>query len=119
MSENLIKLTALPSGTPDIDYPRPERLLVGKPKRETWNRVQALVDKGTGVWPSQSPAMAPPSAGAISQRRASLASSRDVVMACSLLRAIVPAGAPVGWPQRPPHGFNRGTKRGPGCEPLG
>ncbi len=53
MNQNLIKLTALPGGTPDTDYPRPERLLMGNPKRETWNRVQAAVEKGTmccGVW---------------------------------------------------------------------
>lgn len=53
MRDDLLKLTATPSGPADIDYPKPERLLVGNPKRETWNRVQAPVADATvycGVW---------------------------------------------------------------------
>lgn len=53
MRDDLIQLSASPNGVPDVDYPKPERLLVGNPKRETWNRVQSSVDKGTvycGVW---------------------------------------------------------------------
>ena len=53
MRDDLIKLTAFPNGEPEVDYPRPERLLVGNPKLETWNRVQAPLGQGTvycGVW---------------------------------------------------------------------
>jgi uncharacterized cupin superfamily protein len=49
----LIKLTALPAGTPDIDHPKPERLVRGNPLRETWNRVDAALPAGQvfcGVW---------------------------------------------------------------------
>lgn len=28
-------------GEPDIDHPRPERLIAGNPKRETWNIAEA------------------------------------------------------------------------------
>jgi len=56
MRDDLIKLTAFPNGEPEVDYPRPERLLVGNPKRETWSRVQAPLAAGTvycGVWRCQ------------------------------------------------------------------
>jgi uncharacterized protein len=37
----LTKFSAQNSGNPDVDFPKPERLLVGNPKRETWNAVDA------------------------------------------------------------------------------
>lgn len=49
----LIKLNAQPAGTPDIDHPRPERLIRGNPLRETWNRVDDPLVAGQvycGVW---------------------------------------------------------------------
>jgi uncharacterized cupin superfamily protein len=49
----LVKLTATPSGAPDIDHPRPDRLIHGNPQRETWNQVQASMAAGEvfcGVW---------------------------------------------------------------------
>lgn len=49
----LIKLTAEPPGPADIDHPRPERLVRGNPKRETWNLVEADLAAGkahVGVW---------------------------------------------------------------------
>lgn len=48
-----IKLTAHPAGRPDIDHPKPERLVVGNPKRETWNVVDDALAAGRaycGVW---------------------------------------------------------------------
>ena len=39
-------------GAPDVDHPKPERLLRGNPTRETWNVAERPV-KGTlytGVW---------------------------------------------------------------------
>ena len=49
----LIKLTAHPDGTPDIDHPRPERLVRGNPRRETWNVWDDALPAGrvySGVW---------------------------------------------------------------------
>lgn len=41
-------------GTPDIDHPRPERLIAGNPQRETWNATSADLGHGLrldcGVW---------------------------------------------------------------------
>jgi uncharacterized protein len=51
---SLHALTAHMSGTPDIDYPKPERLISGNPKRETWNTVSVELGHGLmlyqGVW---------------------------------------------------------------------
>ncbi len=52
-ARHLIKLTAQPSGAADTDHPKPERLIHGKPLRETWNLVQADLPAGEvfcGVW---------------------------------------------------------------------
>lgn len=49
----LTKLTARPAGLPDIDHPRPERLIRGNPLRETWNLIDASLPAGRvfcGVW---------------------------------------------------------------------
>lgn len=49
----LIKLPAEPEGNPEVDHPRPERLLRGNPRRETWNLVEAEMAAGkayAGVW---------------------------------------------------------------------
>ena len=49
----LIKLTAQPTGIPDTDHPKPDRLVRGNPLRETWNRVDAALPAGQvfcGVW---------------------------------------------------------------------
>jgi uncharacterized protein len=47
-------LQAQMSSTPDIDYPKPERLISGKPKRETWNMSTTPLGNGLalyqGVW---------------------------------------------------------------------
>jgi uncharacterized cupin superfamily protein len=53
MSTRLIKLTTQPAGQPEVDHPRPERLVRGNPKRETWNRVDDALTAGrvySGVW---------------------------------------------------------------------
>lgn len=49
----LLKLQAAMPGTPETDHPRPERLITGNPRRDTWNSVSA--DLGAhrldcGVW---------------------------------------------------------------------
>ncbi len=49
----LLKLQAAMPGAPEVDHPRPERLLQGNPRRETWNRVDSAVPAGRvymGVW---------------------------------------------------------------------
>ena len=49
----LIKLTAQPTGTPDTDHPKPDRVVRGNPLRETWNRVDTALPAGQvfcGVW---------------------------------------------------------------------
>ena len=36
-----------------MDFPKPERLLTGNPKRETWNAVEAVGEStqfNTGIW---------------------------------------------------------------------
>jgi uncharacterized protein len=51
---HLHKLHAYMSGAPDVDHPKPERLLIGNPKRETWNVTESLLGNGlvlySGVW---------------------------------------------------------------------
>lgn len=48
----LIKLHAAMPGTPEVDHPKPERLLRGNPQRETWNLVDEAVTGRlyVGVW---------------------------------------------------------------------
>lgn len=49
----LIKLTAQPDTSPDLDRPRPERLIEGNPLRETWSSVDSDLPAGRvycGVW---------------------------------------------------------------------
>lgn len=52
MPPNLIKLRAAMPGAPEIDHPKPERVLRGNPKRETWNVVDEAVGGRVcaGVW---------------------------------------------------------------------
>ena len=50
---DLLKLTATMAGEPAVDHPRPERLLRGNPRRETWNVVEQAIAGATvygGVW---------------------------------------------------------------------
>ncbi|MBS4038914.1 MAG: DUF861 domain-containing protein [Hydrogenophaga sp.] len=52
-SATLIKLTAHPVDTPEIDHPKPERRVQGNPLRETWNRIDEALAAGRvycGVW---------------------------------------------------------------------
>jgi len=42
----LIKLGAAMPGAPDVDHPRPERLVQGNPRRETWNCVDSAIGAG-------------------------------------------------------------------------
>ncbi|MGL4232967.1 MAG: cupin domain-containing protein [Casimicrobium sp.] len=49
----LTHFTPSTAQTPSIDYPKPERLLVGNPKRETWSAVDAPANAtnfSTGIW---------------------------------------------------------------------
>lgn len=48
----LLKLVATMPGAPQTDHPRPERLLRGNPRRETWNLVDEPVGGRlyVGVW---------------------------------------------------------------------
>ncbi|GCL63135.1 cupin domain-containing protein [Pseudaquabacterium pictum] len=49
----LLKLQAVMPGAPEVDHPRPERLITGNPRRETWNTVDGPVGGGRlycGVW---------------------------------------------------------------------
>ncbi|MBX3610171.1 MAG: DUF861 domain-containing protein [Hydrogenophaga sp.] len=52
-STRLIKLTQTPEGKPEVDHPRPERLIQGNPRRQTWNLVDDELTAGRsycGVW---------------------------------------------------------------------
>lgn len=52
-ASRLIKLTAHPKSAPDLDHPRPDRLVYGNPLRETWSRVEEDLSAGKvycGVW---------------------------------------------------------------------
>ncbi len=49
----LLKLSAVMSGPPESDYPQPELLIDGNPRRDTWNRVDADLGGGRlccGIW---------------------------------------------------------------------
>lgn len=48
----LLKLAAAMPGTPEIDYPKPERLIAGNPRRDTWNvaDTEARGKLYCGVW---------------------------------------------------------------------
>jgi uncharacterized protein len=50
---SLLKLQAVMPGVPDVDHPKPERLIAGKPRRDTWNAVDIDLPPGRlycGVW---------------------------------------------------------------------
>ncbi|MCU0967733.1 MAG: cupin domain-containing protein [Rubrivivax sp.] len=50
---SLLKLGAAMPGDPEVDHPRPERLIAGNPRRCTWNVVEAALGASTlwcGVW---------------------------------------------------------------------
>jgi uncharacterized protein len=52
----LLKLQAPMPGAPESDHPRPERLITGNPRRDTWNVVDAEVGPGRlycGIWRSE------------------------------------------------------------------
>ena len=49
----LLKLQAVMPGTPESDHPRPDRLVAGNPRRDTWNSVDADLGGSRlscGVW---------------------------------------------------------------------
>ena len=49
----MLKLQAAMPGEPETDHPRPERLIAGNPRRDTWNRVDADLGGSRlhcGVW---------------------------------------------------------------------
>ena len=49
----MLKLHAAMPGEPETDHPRPERLIAGNPRRDTWNRVDADLGGSRlhcGVW---------------------------------------------------------------------
>jgi uncharacterized cupin superfamily protein len=49
----LLKLQAVMSGPPEADHPRPDRLITGNPRRDTWNTVDADLGGSRlycGVW---------------------------------------------------------------------
>ncbi|MBU6437682.1 MAG: DUF861 domain-containing protein [Betaproteobacteria bacterium] len=49
----LLKFSERMPGVPAVDYPKPEALLTGKPRRETWNLIDEGVGEGRlycGVW---------------------------------------------------------------------
>jgi uncharacterized protein len=49
----LTKFSAQNLGDPSVDYPKPERLLVGNPKRETWSAVSTFATAtqfDSGIW---------------------------------------------------------------------
>jgi uncharacterized protein len=49
----LTKFSAQNLGDPSVDYPKPERLLSGNPKRETWNQIDVETTASkfyTGTW---------------------------------------------------------------------
>jgi uncharacterized protein len=50
----LLKLGAVMAGPPESDHPRPERLIRGNPRRDTWNVVDAGIGRDhrlySGVW---------------------------------------------------------------------
>lgn len=49
----LLKLQAVMPGTPESDHPRPDRLIAGNPRRDTWNSVEADLGGSRlfcGVW---------------------------------------------------------------------
>ncbi len=52
MAAAIVKLGASMAGAPEVDHPKPERLLRGNPRRETWNvaDVPAGGRLYTGVW---------------------------------------------------------------------
>ena len=49
----LTRFPAQPTGPGSIDHPKPERLVRGNPKRETWNLIEADMPAGkvySGIW---------------------------------------------------------------------
>jgi hypothetical protein len=45
------------AGEPEVSYPKPERLVAGNPRRDTWNHVEAELGAAarlySGVWRSE------------------------------------------------------------------
>ncbi len=52
MAAGLQRLGAAMPGAPEVDHPKPERLIRGNPRRETWNVAERRVSGTlfTGVW---------------------------------------------------------------------
>jgi uncharacterized protein len=51
--DSLFKLRAVMDGPPEADRPKPERLIAGNPRRDTWNVVDTALPAGrlyVGVW---------------------------------------------------------------------
>lgn len=50
--KTLLKLTSTMPGAPEVDHPRPDRLVAGHPRRETWNVVDTPVGGRLycGIW---------------------------------------------------------------------
>ncbi len=46
-----------PHDAPSTDYPKPERLIAGNPRRDTWNRIDASIGAAksfySGIWRSE------------------------------------------------------------------
>jgi uncharacterized cupin superfamily protein len=50
---SLLRLQAPMEGSPEADHPKPERLIAGNPRRDTWNLVDTALPPGRlycGVW---------------------------------------------------------------------
>ncbi|TAG00399.1 MAG: DUF861 domain-containing protein [Burkholderiales bacterium] len=49
--------SARPTDTPSVDHPKPERLITGNPRRETWNRIDTPLGAAksfySGIWRSE------------------------------------------------------------------
>jgi len=49
----LLKLQSQMAGTPSTGYPKPERRMVGNPRRDTWNMVDVVLTPSRlycGIW---------------------------------------------------------------------
>jgi len=52
----LLKMQSLMTGAPSTDFPKPERLIKGHPRRDTWNLVDLPLSGGRlycGIWHCQ------------------------------------------------------------------
>lgn len=53
-ARDLLRMGVPMAGEPDVSHPRPERLIAGNPRRETWNLLDAPLagaqQLSTGIW---------------------------------------------------------------------